>query len=43
MLAVELKIDMMNPLTIELFKETLPWGLTVQLIKLETLLKTIND
>jgi Domain of unknown function (DUF4939) len=29
MLAVELKINTTNPLTIELFKETLPWGLTV--------------
>jgi hypothetical protein len=33
----------MNPLSIELFKETLPWALTVQLMKLETLLKTIDD
>jgi hypothetical protein len=29
MLAVESKIDMTNSLTIELFKETLPWGLMV--------------
>jgi Domain of unknown function (DUF4939) len=29
MLATESKIDTMNPLTIELFKETLPWGLTL--------------
>jgi Retrotransposon gag protein/Zinc knuckle len=43
MLAAESKIDTMNPLTIELFKETLPWGLTLQLIRLETPLKTIND
>jgi hypothetical protein len=43
MLAAESKIDTMNPLTIELFKETLPWGLMLQLIKLETPLKTIND
>jgi hypothetical protein len=34
MLAVESKIDMTNPLTIELFKETLPWGLMVQLLRL---------
>jgi hypothetical protein len=43
MLAAESKIDMTNPLTIELFKETLPWGLTLQLMKLETPLKTIAD
>jgi hypothetical protein len=43
MLAAELRIDMTNPLTIELFKETLPWGLTLQLMKLETPLKTIAD
>jgi hypothetical protein len=43
MLAAESKIDMTNPLVIELFKETLPWGLTVQLMRLETPLKTIND
>jgi hypothetical protein len=43
MLAAESKIDTTNPLTIELFKETLPWGLTLQLIKLETPLKTIAD
>jgi hypothetical protein len=36
MLAAESKIDTTNPLTIELFKETLPWGLTLQLMKLET-------
>jgi hypothetical protein len=29
MLAVESKINTTNPLTIYLFKETLPWGLTV--------------
>jgi hypothetical protein len=29
MLAAELKINTTNPLTIELFKETLPWGLTL--------------
>jgi Domain of unknown function (DUF4939) len=43
MLAVESKIDMTNPLTIKLFKETLPWGLTLQLMRLETPLKTIAD
>jgi hypothetical protein len=43
MLATKSKIDMTNPLTIELFKETLPWGLTLQLMKLETPLKTIAD
>jgi hypothetical protein len=41
MLAAESKIDMTNPLTIKLFKKTLPWALTFQLMKLETLLKTI--
>jgi hypothetical protein len=34
-LATESKIDTTNPLTIKLFKETLPWGLTLQLMKLE--------
>jgi Domain of unknown function (DUF4939) len=29
MLAAESKIDTTNPLTIKLFKETLPWGLTL--------------
>jgi hypothetical protein len=43
MLATESKIDTTNPLSIELFKETLPWGLTLELMKLETPLKTIND
>jgi Retrotransposon gag protein len=43
MLAAESKIDTMNPLSIELFKETLPWGLTLELMRLETPLKTIND
>jgi hypothetical protein len=43
MLATKLKIDTMNPLSIKLFKETLPWALTLQLMKLETLLKTIDD
>jgi Zinc knuckle len=43
MLATKSKINTMNPLTIELFKEMLPWALTVQLIKLETPLKTIEN
>jgi hypothetical protein len=43
MLAAESKIDMMNPLSIKLFKETLPWKLTLELMRLETPLKTIND
>jgi hypothetical protein len=43
MLAAESKIDTTNPLTIKLFKETLPWGLTLQLMKLETPLKTIAN
>jgi hypothetical protein len=43
MLATESKIDTINPLSIELFKETLPWALTLKLMKLETLLKTINN
>jgi Ty3 transposon capsid-like protein len=43
MLAAESKIDTMNPLSIELFKETLPWGLTLELMRLETPLKTIDD
>jgi hypothetical protein len=43
MLATKSKIDIPNLLTIELFKETLPWALTVQLMKLETLLKTIDN
>jgi Ty3 transposon capsid-like protein len=43
MLATESKIDTTNPLTIELFKETLPWGLMLQLMRLETPLKTIAD
>jgi hypothetical protein len=42
-LAAESKIDTTNPFTIELFKETLPWGLTLQLMKLKTPLKTITD
>jgi hypothetical protein len=43
MLATKSEINTMNPLTIELFKETLPWALTVQLMKLETPLKTIDN
>jgi hypothetical protein len=43
MLAAKSKIDMTNPLSIKLFKETLPWGLTLKLIRLETPLKTIDD
>jgi hypothetical protein len=43
MLAVKSKIDTTDPLTIEFFKKTLPWGLMVQLMKLKTLLKTINN
>jgi hypothetical protein len=43
MLAAKSKIDTTNPLSIELFKETLPWGLTLELMKLETPLKTIDD
>jgi Domain of unknown function (DUF4939) len=43
MLAAESKIDTTNPLSIKLFKETLPWALTLQLMRLETLLKTIDN
>jgi hypothetical protein len=43
MLAAESKIDTTNPLSIELFKETLPWALMLQLMRLETPLKTIDD
>jgi hypothetical protein len=43
MLAAKLKIDTMNPLSIELFKETFPWGLTLKLMRLETPLKTIDN
>jgi Ty3 transposon capsid-like protein len=43
MLAAESKIDTTNPLSIKLFKETLPWAVMLQLMKLETLLKTIDD
>jgi Ty3 transposon capsid-like protein len=43
MLVAKPKIDTTNPLSIELFKETLPWALTLKLMKLETLLKTISD
>jgi hypothetical protein len=40
MSATESKIDTTNPLSIE---ETLPWALMVQLIKLETPLRTIDN
>jgi hypothetical protein len=43
MLAAESKIDTTNSLSIELFKETLPWGLTLELMKLKTPLKTIDN
>jgi hypothetical protein len=43
MLAAESKIDTSNSLTIELFKETLPWGLTLELMRLKTPLKTIDN
>jgi Domain of unknown function (DUF4939) len=43
MLAAKSKIDTTNPLSIELFKETLPWALTLQLMRLETPLKTIDN
>jgi Retrotransposon gag protein len=43
MLAAKSKIDTTNPLSIELFKDTLPWGLMLELMKLKTLLKTIDD
>jgi Retrotransposon gag protein len=43
MLAAESKIDTTNPLSIELFKETPPWALILQLMRLETPLKTIDD
>jgi hypothetical protein len=42
-LAAKSKIDTTNPLSIKLFKETLPWALTLQLMKLETLLKIIDN
>jgi Domain of unknown function (DUF4939) len=42
-LAAESKINTTNPLSIEFFKETLPWALMVQLMKLETPLKTIDN
>jgi hypothetical protein len=42
-LAAKSKIDTTNPLSIKLFKETLPWGLTLELMKLEMPLKTIDD
>jgi Retrotransposon gag protein len=43
MLAAESKINTTNPLSIELFKETLPWGLMLKLMKLKTPLKTIDN
>jgi Domain of unknown function (DUF4939) len=43
MLAAKSKIDTTNPLSIKLFKETLPWGLTLKLMRLKTPLKTIDD
>jgi hypothetical protein len=43
MLAAKSKIDTTNPLSIKLFKETLPWALTLQLMRLETPLKTIDN
>jgi hypothetical protein len=43
MLAGKSKINRTNPLSIKLFKETLPWGLMLELMKLETPLKTIDD
>jgi hypothetical protein len=43
MLAAKSKIDTTNPLSIELFKKTLSWALTLQLMKLETPLKTIDN
>jgi Retrotransposon gag protein len=43
MLAAKSKIDTTNPLSIELFKETLSWALMLQLMRLETPLKTIDD
>jgi Domain of unknown function (DUF4939) len=43
MLVAKLKIDTTNPLSIKLFKEALPWALTLKLMKLEMPLKTISD
>jgi hypothetical protein len=43
MLAAESKIDTTNPLSIKLFEEKLPWALMLQLMRLETLLKTIDN
>jgi Retrotransposon gag protein len=43
MLAAKSKIDTTNPLSIKLFKETLPWGLTLELMRLKTPLKTIDN
>jgi Retrotransposon gag protein len=43
MLATKSKINTTNSLSIELFEETLPWDLMLQLMKLEMPLKTIDD
>jgi hypothetical protein len=43
MLVAESKTDTTNPLTIKLFKEMLSWGLILQLMKLKTPLRAIND
>jgi hypothetical protein len=43
MLENKSKINTTNSLSIELFKETLPWTLTLQLMRLETSLKTIDN
>jgi hypothetical protein len=42
-LAIKSKIDTTNLLTIKLFKQTLLWGLTLQLMRLETPLKTSDN
>jgi hypothetical protein len=43
MLANESKINTMDPLSIKIFKETLPWTLTLQLMRLETPFKNIDN
>jgi Zinc knuckle len=43
MLVAESKINTTNPFSIKMFKETLPWGLTLKLMKLKTPLKTIDN
>jgi hypothetical protein len=43
MFAAKLKINTTNFLSIKLFKETLPWALMLQLMRLETPLKTIDN